>query len=109
MRVDDFILCRLRRRAQVAKCFFSDERRLHAVVRDDATITQLNYAGRASRKVHFVRHEDNCCAISIKRLKQRHYCQGGTRVQISGGFIGENDRWFGYERACNRNALLLSA
>ena len=35
--------------------------------------------------------------------------RAGVQVKVARGFVGQNDGGFIYDRACDRNALLLSA
>ena len=74
------------------------------------TVTNMDNALRMLRDIRFVRDENNGASeLLIQFLERAENYLAGRRVQITGRLVGENERWVVNERACNGNALYLSA
>ena len=69
----------------------------------------MNDPFRELRDVGFVCDEDDRFSVVIQLLKDAHDLFRRVRVEIAGRLVGEKNRRIRDERACDRNALLLSA
>src|SRR5215510_13458676 len=73
------------------------------------TVSQHESSIRKCRKLRIVSDEHErrlTCAPDIQ--EEVHDVTPGRRVEIAGGFIGQHDRRIVGERACDRDALLLT-
>src|ERR1700760_897144 len=59
--------------------------------------------------IRFVRHQNNRIPPRLQLIEQGHDFVAGLRIEVSGRLVGQDDRWPINERACNGNALSLSA
>ena len=74
----------------------------------DNSILDVNNAVSVFGDVMLVRDKDNGVAFALQSVKQRHNFQAGLRIQVSGGFVRQNDRGFIDQRTGNRDALSLT-
>jgi len=57
-----------------------------------------------------VRDHHDRLAVGVRGASQQiEDLAAGLRIEVSGGLIGEQDRWPAHECACDRDALLLTA
>src|SRR5262249_14326247 len=57
--------------------------------------------------VAFVRHENDRVSFGMKSIKQFHDFYAGLGIEITGGFVRQNNRWVVDESTCYCNALPL--
>src|SRR5581483_892020 len=55
-----------------------------------------------------VRNHADRCTTDVQLLEQIHHCFTISRVEVSSGFVGEQDCWLTSQSARNCNTLLLS-
>src|ERR1035441_4121902 len=72
-------------------------------------VTKLNAALSELCDVWFVRHQHNRQAFIIQLLKNIHDLDGCAAVEVSGGFVREQDRGPIHQGAGDRHSLLLPA
>src|SRR5438132_13562163 len=80
-----------------------------AVVQRDA-VTERDDARAVLGDVGLVRHEhDRDAALHVEPLKDAHHLDAGLAIEVARRLVGEQQRRPIYERARNRDALLLAA
>ncbi len=75
----------------------------------DPAVAKLDHAPRKARNVRLVRDQHDRQALVVQFLQHIDDLNGGTAVEIARRLIGQQDRGPVYQRARNRDALLLSA
>src|SRR6266581_4676441 len=75
----------------------------------DPAVSKLDHAPRKAGNIGFVRDQHDRQALLVQLLQDIDNLHGGTAVEIAGRLIGQQDRGPVYQRASNRDALLLSA
>ena len=80
-----------------------------ALVLFDFAVAQANHAMGVQRDVRLVRHQDDGVAALVQPREKRHDFIAGRGVEISGGFVGQQDRRMVHQRASDGHALALSA
>ena len=58
--------------------------------------------------VHFVRDDDDGIALAVKIFKQVHDLFTGFRIEVTSGFIGQDDRRIVHQCASNSHTLALT-
>src|SRR5436190_11371239 len=59
--------------------------------------------------IEFMCYKHNRVALAVQALKKRHDFNAGGRVQVAGGFVGEQNRRVIDQRSRDRNTLALTA
>ena len=72
-------------------------------------VADRNHAVGVGRDVGFVCDHDDGVAAFMETREQRHDLDAGLRIEIPGGFIGEQNRWIVHQRSRNGDALALTA
>ena len=85
-------------------CGFSGAR-----IFDDATVSKGNDAVAAPGNGVFVGHHDDGFSDGAEVVKHAEDLLAGGRIEISGGFVSEQQKWIIDERAGDGDALLLSS
>ena len=76
----------------------------------DAAVTELDNSRCVLRNIGLMGYQnDGEIPLPIEVLKDLHDFDGGSRIERSGRFIGQNDRGIVHERSRDCHALLLSA
>ena len=83
-------------------------RRRSAVVHDPSIPEGNDSGGEPGDFIGMRYHEDGDAILSIQPLENSHDLGAGMRIELAGGFVGEQNFRFVDERACNRQPLLLS-
>ena len=73
------------------------------------SVTHANYTFGVSRNIRLVRNHNNSLAFVVQCFKQRQDLFTGSRVEVSSGFIRQQDARLCNQCARNRNTLLLAA
>ncbi len=55
------------------------------------------------------RHQQRCAVSAADAIQQLQNAASRIEVQIAGGFVGNDQRWFVHDGACDRHTLLFSA
>ena len=75
----------------------------------DPTIAERNHAIPDGRVFLGVRDLDNGCARLVELAEQVHDLASLRRVQVPGGFVGEEESWAGNDGTRHAYELLLTA
>src|SRR5438045_3355237 len=75
----------------------------------DQSIADSDDAVSMSRDVFLVCHQDNGIALLPERLEEVHDFGAGPRVEVAGGFVGQEDGGVVDQGAGDGDALSLSA
>src|SRR5436190_6136734 len=76
---------------------------------DDAAVEHVDLAIRIFGVTRVVRDDADSRAVGVQIREQRHDLLAVLRVQVTRRLVCEQDRRAAYERACNGDALLLTA
>ena len=102
-------LIRLRRRqcGQLVRGVAAVE---HGLVGHDAAVAEADEPRSVLGDVVLVRDEqDGDAALLVQALEDAHDLDAGARVEVAGGFVGQDDRRLVDQRAGDGDALLLAA
>src|SRR5208337_5254501 len=75
----------------------------------DLSVADMNDAMSVSGDIVLVGHQDDGVSALVEPLEQAHDFLASGRVQIPGGFVGQDDGRVVHQGAGNRHALALSA
>ena len=81
---------------------------LRLVSGDDLAVGKTQSALRRSAARGIVRDHHDGLAFLIELLEIANHLSTGVGIEVSGGFIGEDDRWIIGQHPRQRHALLLS-
>src|SRR6267142_4136816 len=81
----------------------------HELILPDQSIPHNNVSLRVSGDVLLVRDHDDRDAVLIELLENGHDLNAGSAVEIAGRFIRQQHLRIIDQRACDRDALLLTA
>src|ERR1700722_20704358 len=63
-----------------------------ALVAGNYAVFDVNHAMRVFGNVAFVSHQNDGIALALEAVKQGHNFVASLRVEISGGFVGQDNR-----------------
>jgi hypothetical protein len=78
-------------------------------ITQDAAVTKAHDALTVRSNFVFVRHDDDRLSFGVQLTEERQDLDRGLAVEISRGFVGEQNRWVIQNRSRDRNALPLTA
>ena len=82
---------------------------LGRVIGDDATVAQADDPLGVSGDILFVRHDDDGLPGLVQILEEVDDLDRGLRIEVAGGFVGQQDTGVVDERPGDRDALALPA
>src|SRR5213593_3374304 len=78
-------------------------------VASDFAIAEPDGATSMFGNIRLMRHQNNCIPLTMKLFKQHHDLFACLGVEVTRGFVCENNRRIGHKGTCNRHALPLAA
>src|ERR1700722_2310921 len=60
---------------------------------DNFAVEQMYFPLRVLREARIVRHHTDCCPFAMKVGQEFHHSFAVARIQVSCGFVGEQDGW----------------